>query len=114
GPVPTLRGGRDCDVVRPAIRHQHGGEYASHAGQGHDAAVHLVWGLLDDLARLGHGNAARLDARAAADRDPVAPRRARCRWERGLMADAPVVVLAAGGTGGPLFSAPAPAGGGPP
>ena len=49
------------DPVRPAIGHQHGGEPASDAGQRHDAAVHLVWGLFDDLARLRHGNAAGAD-----------------------------------------------------
>jgi cell division protein FtsW len=67
GPVPALCDGGARDPVRPAIRHQHGGESASDARQGHDAAVHLLWGIVDDLARLGHGNAARADARAAAD-----------------------------------------------
>ena len=49
-----------------AIGDQHGGEPASHPGQGHDAAVHLLWRLLDDLARLRHGHAAGADARTAA------------------------------------------------
>ncbi len=36
-----------------AIRHQHGGEPAPDSGQGHDLALHFLWGFLDDLARLG-------------------------------------------------------------
>ena len=66
GPVRTLRGRGPCHPVRAAIGHQHGGELASDAGQGHDLAVHLLWRLVDDLARLRHGDAARLDARAPA------------------------------------------------
>src|SRR5439155_26070693 len=85
----------------------HGGESASHARQGHDAAVHLVWGIVDDLARLGHGNAARADTRAAADRKSVASSIAGSRRGRGLMTAGPVVLLAAGGTGGHLFPAEA-------
>ena len=49
-----------------AIGDQHGGEPAPDAGQGHDAAVHLLWRLVDDLARLRHGHAAGADARPAA------------------------------------------------
>ena len=59
-----------------AVGHQHGGQPASDAGQGHDAAVHLLWRLVDDLARLRHGHAARADARAAARRDAGAARHA--------------------------------------
>ena len=57
------------DPVRPAIRHQHGGEYASDAGQGHDPAVHLLRRLVDDLAGLGHGHAAGVDPRTPAHRN---------------------------------------------
>ena len=74
GSVHALRGGRPRDPVRHAVGHQHGGELASDAGQGHDAAVHLLWRLVDDLARLRHGHAARVDARAAARRNAGEPR----------------------------------------
>ena len=40
-----------------------------HPGQGHDAAVHLLRRLVDDLARLMHGHAAGAHPRAAARRD---------------------------------------------
>ena len=52
--------------VRHAIGDQHGGEPASHSGQGHDAAVHLLWRLVAAVARLWHGHAAGADARASA------------------------------------------------
>ena len=45
------RGGRAGHAVRPAVGHQHGGQPAPDAGQGHDAAVHLLWRLVADLAR---------------------------------------------------------------
>ena len=61
--------------VRHAVGDQHGGEPASHPGQGHDPAVHLLWRLLDDLARLRHGHAAGADARAAARGHADAPDR---------------------------------------
>ena len=79
GSVRALCGGRACDPVRPAIGHQHGGEPASDAGQGHDAAVHLLWRLVDDLARLRHGHAARADARAPARRACWRAVERRCR-----------------------------------
>ena len=109
GPVRALRHRRACRPVRAAIGHQHGGELASDAGQGHDAAVHFLWRLLDDLARLRHGHAARLDARAPARRAAGQPRRACARRETGLTGQggAPLVLLAAGGTGGHLFPAEA-------
>jgi len=65
GPVRALRCSRPCRPARAAIGHQHGGELALDAGQGHDAPVHFLRRLIDDLARLRHGNAARLDARAS-------------------------------------------------
>src|SRR5262249_10650370 len=109
GPVPALCDSRARDPVRPAIRHQHGGESASNARQGHDAAVHLLWGIVNDLAGLGHGNAARADARASADREPPASNLAGSGRRLGLMTNTagPVVLLAAGGTGGHLFPAEA-------
>ena len=58
-----------------AVGHQHGGQPAPDAGQGHDAAVHLLRRLVDDLARLRHGHAAGADARAAARRNAGAARR---------------------------------------
>ena len=67
-----------------AVGHQHGGEPASDAGQGHDVAVHLLRRLVDDLARLRHGHAAGADARAAA-RAICPPSGAAARRERGLM-----------------------------
>src|SRR4029077_9194758 len=63
---------------------------------------------LDDLARLWHGHVARADARTAPGRADRAAGSARARRERGLMAQAaPLVVVAAGGTGGHLFPAEA-------
>ena len=83
-------------------------ESASHAGQGHDPAVHLLRRLVDDLARLRHGHAARADARASARRDARPTAASWRRRETGLMARArPLVLLAAGGTGGHLFPAEA-------
>ena len=41
--------------------------------KGMTLAVHLLWRLVDDLARLRHGHAARADARAAARRDAREP-----------------------------------------
>ena len=83
------------------IRHQHGGQSASDAGQRHDAAVYLLRRVFDDLARLGHGHAACFDPRKAARRafGRGEPRTGR---ESSLMnaPAAPLVLLAAGGTGG--------------
>ena len=109
GSLRALRGGRPRDPVRLAVGDQHGGQLASHAGQGHDAAVHLLRRLVDDLARLGHGDAARPDARAPARRTAGGRRRARARRGPGLMGSggSPLVLLAAGGTGGHLFPAEA-------
>ena len=104
--VQPFRRRRAGDPVRAAIDHQHGGESAPDAGQGNDAAVHLLWRLLADLARLRHGHAGCAHPRAAAC---AASRRYRDRREPGVMrapGRAPVLV-AAGGTGGHLFPAEA-------
>ena len=108
-PFRALCSGRPFDPVRPAIRHQHGSQCPSDAGQGHDLAVHLLWRLVDDLDGLGYGNAACLDPRTPARRAVDKPRQSRTRREPGLMAEggAPLVLLAAGGTGGHLFPAEA-------
>ncbi len=42
GSVLPLRRGRPGDAVRHPELHQHGGEPAADAGQGHDAALHLL------------------------------------------------------------------------
>ena len=68
-----------------AVGDQHGGEPASDPGQGHDAAVHLLWRFLDDLARLRHGHAAGADARASALGTAAATARVRRGREPGLM-----------------------------
>ena len=52
--------------VRVPVGHQHGRKFAPDAGQRDDAPVHLLRGLIHDLARLCDGNAACLDAGAAA------------------------------------------------
>src|SRR5262249_48310734 len=70
---------------------------------------HLLWRLVDDFTRLGHGNPLGLDARESPDRADGAPCNFRSTTESGLVADraVPVVLLAAGGTGGHLFPAEA-------
>ena len=50
GPLLPPRGDRAHAAVRPAGEHQHGGQRAPDAGQGHDAAVHLLRRLLAALA----------------------------------------------------------------
>src|SRR5262249_54855223 len=102
-----LRDRGACHPVRHAVGDQHGGQLASDSRQGHDLAVHLLWRLVDDLARLRHGHAAGAHARATARRDVRALRAVAARIADGLMANAPVVLLAAGGTGGHLFPAEA-------
>ena len=57
---------RPHHAVRHAVGDQHGGQPASDPRQGHDAAVHLLWRLVDDLAGLCHGHAAGAHPRAAA------------------------------------------------
>ena len=90
-----------------AIGDQHGGELASDPGQGHDAAVHFLWRLLDDLARLCDGHAAGADARAAARGDDPARSCGGREQRLDAASGAPLVLLAAGGTGGHLFPAEA-------
>ena len=64
------------DPVRTPVGDQHGGQPASDAGQGHDAAVHFLWRLVDDLAGLRHGHAARAHTRTTACAVAGEPRRA--------------------------------------
>src|SRR5262249_22570496 len=63
--------------------------------------------LVDAVARLRGRHAARFDARAPADR--IADARRGAGRERGVTPSAPLVLLAAGGTGGHLFPAQAAA-----
>src|SRR6266481_1746804 len=65
------------DLVRRAGRDQHVGQSAADSCQGHDAAVHLLWRLLDHLAGLRRRHDAGSDTAAAAHRDGV-DRRRRC------------------------------------
>ena len=50
------------DPVRRAGRDQHGGQSATDSGQGHDAAVHFLWRLVDHLAGLRRRHDAGADA----------------------------------------------------
>ena len=63
------------DAVRSAELHQHGGERASDAGQGHDAALCLLRRLLAHLAVARHGISARRHAQAAAGQGDERARR---------------------------------------
>ncbi len=63
--------------LRPAGGDQHGGEPVVDARQGHDPAVHLLWGLLAPLHGLMHGNGARVRAVAAAHGSSAADEGAR-------------------------------------
>ena len=77
GHVRALRGLGACDPVRRAGRDQHVGQSAADPRQGHDAAVHLLWRLLDGLAGLRRRHDAGADAAAAAHRDGIDRRRQR-------------------------------------
>ena len=93
------------DPVRLAIGHQHGGQSASDAGQGNDAAVHFLWRFVADFARLRHGHAGGAHPRAAAR---AASRRDRARREPGVMPAAGPGAGAGGGRrhGRPFVSRP--------
>ena len=80
GHVRALRGLGARDPVRRAGRDQHVGQSAADPRQGHDAAVHLLWRLVDRLARLWRRHDAGADAAAAAHRDGIDATRARQRY----------------------------------
>src|SRR5204862_7117461 len=90
-----------------ASRHQYGGECALDSGQVHDLAVHLLRWLLHDLTGLRHGNVAGPDARTPPHGADGTPDAFCAHSEPGVMTNTPVVLLAAGGTGGHLFPAEA-------
>ena len=50
------------DPVRHPIGDQYGGQLASHPGQRHDAAIHFLRRVVDDIARLCNGHVAGVDA----------------------------------------------------
>src|SRR5262249_45307648 len=93
--------------VRHAVGDQHGGQLASDAGQGHDTAVHILWWVFDAIGCLCNGDVAGVDTRATTGGDDLA--RTGDGREPDLMgaSGAPLVLLAAGGTGGHLFPAEA-------
>ncbi len=99
-------------AVRHPVDDQHDGQPATHAGQGHDAAVHFLWRLVAALDGDRHGLRARADAPAAGDpfertlRLRAAPVPAGGRG-RQRMKSRGAMVLCAGGTGGHLFPAEA-------
>ncbi|CAA9512619.1 MAG: Cell division protein FtsW, partial [uncultured Sphingomonas sp.] len=67
--------------VRPSGTHQHGGERADRAVEGHDLAVHQLWRKLHAGAVGRHGTAARLYPA-----EPVSEALALCReMERGVL-----------------------------
>ena len=59
------------DPVRRAGRDQHGGQPATDPRQGHDAALHLLWRLVDHLAGLRRRHDAGTDAPAPAHRGGI-------------------------------------------
>ena len=100
---------RPHHAVRHAVGDQHGGQSASDPGQGHDAAVHLLWRLVDALAGLRHGHAAGADPRTAARGHAGVAAKPMPAAEGGLRCArrSAARLLAAGGTGGHLFPAEA-------
>src|SRR5262249_6505989 len=93
-PVCAAGGHRASGPVRAAGDHQHGFDAAPDPDQGHDAAVSVLWRVVDARAGALHGDG------AGADPAPAEP-------ERAVSRAAPRFVLAAGGTGGHLFPAQA-------
>ena len=71
GYVRALCGVGPCDPVRRAGRDQHGGQSATDPRQGHDAALHLLWRLVDHLAGLWRRHDAGADAAASAHRGGI-------------------------------------------
>ena len=69
--VRALCGVGACHHVRDAGCDQHVRQSAADPGQGHDAALHLLWWLVDDFARLWRGHDAGIDPAEIAHRDPV-------------------------------------------
>jgi hypothetical protein len=71
GYVLAVRGVGFGDLVRRAGRDQHVGQSAADTGQGHDAAIHLLWRFLDHLAGLRRRHDAGFDTAAAAHRNAI-------------------------------------------
>src|SRR5690606_14593012 len=95
-------GGGAGDPVRRAGLHQHGREFAPAAFKGHDAAVREPWRFLVRRHRLHHG------AGAGADAAQPLPRCKPVRGGEGGMSQSirkPLVIVAAGGTGGHMVPA---------
>jgi hypothetical protein len=63
--------------LRRAVGDQHGGQPPPDAAEGHDAALHLLWRLVDDRRRLRHGAAPRLQPQASRAAAGPAPHRGR-------------------------------------
>ena len=104
-PFEQVAAARPLRAGRHAGLHQHRREPRPDADQGHDAAVHLLWRLLDAGDGPDHGHGAGADPPPARRLRPGRPRR-----QAGAFADAApgkLAVVAAGGTGGHLFPAQA-------
>src|SRR5262249_1647219 len=96
--VRTARGGGPRDITRAASLNPYRGELESHSSQGHDHAVHFLRRLVDDWLGLGSGLLP-LAAAQPARRFPLSGARRRMTKK--------IVLIAGGGTGGPLFPAAA-------
>ena len=83
GHVRALCGFGPCDPVRRAGGDQHVGQSATDPGQGHDAAVHLLWRFIDGVAGLRRRHDAGADTAAAAHRNGIDERRRRTRLRVG-------------------------------